>query len=165
MASGLELVPAGLDHPDALQLIDEVQAEYVAMYGGPDRSPMDPAEFAPPHGLLLVGYDAGAAVAMGGWRRLGDEQVDVSLAGPAVEVKRMYVAPAARGRGFARAVLHELERTAADAGARWVLLGTGHVQTAAIALYRSQGYRDVTPFGYYADTTGSVHLGKSLAGD
>ena len=43
-------------HPDAMHLIEEVQAEYVVRYGGPDRTPLDPLMFAPPLGSFFVGY-------------------------------------------------------------------------------------------------------------
>ena len=56
------------DDPDARKLMDEVQQEYVRRYGEPDISPMDPAEFAPPRGLFLVGYEDGTPVATGAWR-------------------------------------------------------------------------------------------------
>jgi GNAT superfamily N-acetyltransferase len=141
------------DHPDAVALIAGVQQEYVVRYGGPDATPVEPAEFAPPLGLFLVGYLDGAPVACGGWRALGDGSV---------ELKRMYVAPAVRGRGFARALLAELELTAKRAGHHRLILETGQVQPEAIALYRSSGYTDVPRFGYYADAPLSVHLGKTL---
>lgn len=146
----------GYDHPDAAAMIAEVQQEYVVRYGGPDDSPVDPAEFAPPLGLFMVGYadlgDGEVVVATGGWRSHGAE----------AEIKRMYVTPKARGRGYARRVLAQLEATARDAGHERLILETGLKQPEAIALYRSAGYTAVPPFGHYADTPLSVHLGKAL---
>lgn len=140
------------DHPDAVELIAEVQQEYVVRYGDQDLTPVEPAQFAPPHGLFLVCYLEDDPVACGGWRVHGED----------VELKRMYVAPRARGRGLARAVLAELERTALAAGYRRLILETGTRQPEAIALYRSAGYIDVPSFGYYAEEEESVHLGKVL---
>ncbi|GAB3432228.1 GNAT family N-acetyltransferase [Actinophytocola sediminis] len=139
------------DHPDAVALIAEVQQEYVVRYGEQDGTPVDPAEFASPNGLFLVGYRDGTPAVCGGWRVFGDD---------AAEIKRMYVRQAARGLGLARAMLAELERTASAAGRRRMVLETGERQPEAIALYRSAGYRDVPKFGYYADEELSVHLGK-----
>jgi GNAT superfamily N-acetyltransferase len=138
------------DHPDAVALIAEVQQEYVVRYGSEDGTPVDPAEFAPPRGLFLVAYVDGRPAACGGWRA---HETDV-------ELKRMYVAPAFRGRGLARAVLASLERTAVAAGYRRVILETGQRQPEAIALYLSAGYEPVPSFGYYAEAPESVHLGK-----
>ncbi len=144
------------DHPDAGPLIGEVQQEYVVRYGDEDRTPVDPAQFAPPHGLFLVGYLDGRPVACGGWR------VHPGPDGPEAELKRMYVTPAARGRGVARALLAELERTALDAGYSRMVLETGRRQPEAIALYRSAGYAEVASFGYYADEPEAVHLGRTI---
>ena len=75
----------------------------------------------------------------------------------------MYVRTAARGAGHARAMLAELERTARAAGHRRMILETGKMQPEAVALYRSSGYTDITPFGHYAGRPLSIHLGKDLA--
>jgi GNAT superfamily N-acetyltransferase len=151
--AGVDIRVVAYDHPDAVVMIKEVQQEYVVRYGGPDDTPVDPAEFAPPLGLFLVGYLDGQPVSCGGWRAHEDGSV---------ELKRMYVRASARGRGLARAVLAELELTAKRAGHRRVILETGRGQPEAIALYRSAGYSDVPEFGYYAGWPLSVHLGKDL---
>jgi len=150
------------DHPDAQRLIEEVQGEYVARYGGRDGSRIAAGEFDPPHGLFVVAYDRDEPVAAGGWRR-HDPGAYGGLPGrdPA-EIKRMYVATNARGRGFARAVLAYLEDTARSAGVDWLVLETGQRQPEALALYRSSGYIDVPHFGTYADAPMAVHLGKPL---
>ena len=142
----LEIRRVGYGHPDALRLIDEVQAEYVARYGGPDETPLDPLMFEPPAGSFFVGYLDGTGVATGAWRRSGVEAFGTSAT---VEVKRMYVAPAARGRGIARRMLAHLEDTARAGGARAVVLETGLRQPEAIALYESSGYTPIASFGYY----------------
>jgi GNAT superfamily N-acetyltransferase len=149
----------GYGHPDALRLIEEVQEEYVVRYGGRDETPLDPLMFEPPLGSFFVGYLDGVPVATGAWRR-----VDVPALGATAtaEVKRMYVAPAARGRGLARAVLAHIERTAAAAGAEAVVLETGLKQPEAIELYRSSGYVPVEKFGYYKDSPTSRCFGKRV---
>jgi GNAT superfamily N-acetyltransferase len=150
------------DHPDAVRLTEEVQAVYRERYGGEDATPMDPREFAPPRGLFLVGYGGdGAAVACGGWRVRGGPE-DPSLPPGDAEVKRMYVRTAYRGRGYARAVLAELERTAAAAGRRRIVLETGTLQPEAIGLYASAGYEPIPPFGAYRDSPHSRYYAKPL---
>jgi GNAT superfamily N-acetyltransferase len=148
----VRIKPVGYGDPDASKLIAEVQQEYVVRYGGQDGTPVDPAEFTPPAGIFLVGYLDGAPVASGGWRSHGTD----------AEIKRMYVAPAVRNRGLARRLLAELERTAAAAGHRRVILESGSQQPEAVALYRSSGYAPIAPFGYYAGARGAIHLGKDL---
>lgn len=144
------------DHPDSARLIDEVQQEYVIRYGSRDDTPVDPAEFTPPQGLFLVGYVERDGVeepaVTGGWRSHGAD----------AEMKRMYVTPDLRGRGLARAMLVELERTAREAGHRRMILETGAKQPEAVQLYTCSGYTPVERFGHYADAPLAIHLGKSL---
>jgi GNAT superfamily N-acetyltransferase len=161
--SALRIVPVGYGHPDATRLIAEVQAEYVARYGGPDESPVDPLTFEPPHGTFLIGYVDDEPVATGAWRRRTDvEALGASVTG---EIKRMYVVPSARGAGHARAILAELERTAAEAGIEVMVLETGLRQPEGIGLYTSSGYTPIPGFGYYRDSPLSRYFGKRLGSD
>lgn len=157
----LYLARVGFGHPDALRLIAEVQTEYVARYGGQDETPLDPAMFDPPQGSFFVGYLDGEPVASGAWRRRGDVEALGSRC--TAEIKRMYVAPAGRGRGLARAMLAHLERTAREAGADVAILETGLKQPEAIALYESSGYVPVPKFGFYKDAPLSRCYGKRLS--
>ncbi|MFD2421251.1 GNAT family N-acetyltransferase [Amycolatopsis pigmentata] len=113
---------------------------------------MDPAEFAPPQGIFLIGYTGALPVACGGRRDHGGD----------AEIKRMFVVPSARGKGFARRILAELERTAAASGRARMVLETRAKQPEAITLYRSAGYHDIPKFGFYRDYASSVFLGKPL---
>jgi GNAT superfamily N-acetyltransferase len=158
----LELHPTPFDHPDAVRLIDEIQQVYVERYGGEDATEIDPREFDPPGGLFVVGYVSGEPAACGGWRERRAGEGDALRDGDA-EVKRMYVAAAHRGKGYARAVLAELERTAAAAGLERVVLETGTEQPEAIALYTSAGYAPMPAFGAYAGSPTSRYYAKLLA--
>jgi GNAT superfamily N-acetyltransferase len=151
--SDLDLREEPYDATSAALLTEQVQKEYVERYGGPDTTPMQAAEFAPPLGRFLVGYLDGEPVAMGGIRRLDDG---------AVEIKRMFVTSAWRGRGFARELLARLEEMAAEMGARQVILETGLRQPEAMALYASAGYARIDNFGHYRDQPLSASFGKPL---
>ncbi|HST67900.1 MAG TPA: GNAT family N-acetyltransferase [Mycobacteriales bacterium] len=144
---------ARLDDPVVKDLIELIQGEYVVRYGGRDEAPIDAAEFAPPRGLFLLAWLDGTAAGCGGWRDLGDGRA---------EIKRMFTVAGFRNRGVARAVLAELERTAAAAGIGEIVLETGSVQPEAIALYRSTGYEPIEGFGYYAGAPLSRAFGKRL---
>ncbi len=142
------------DHPVAQDLVERVQQEYVVRYGGRDAASVDPAEFSPPLGLFLVAEAGGVPAGCGGWRAQDDG---------AAEIKRMYVEPAFRRRGIAALVLAELERTAAAAGHRQLVLNSGDRQPEALALYDRAGYVPVAGYGVYADSPDAVFLGKELA--
>jgi len=134
-----EPIPA--DRPPAADLIAAMVAEMATLYGPIDVPGMPsatPADFAPPHGTFLVGFDDdGAPVCAGGVKRLDDD---------AAEIKRMYVVPAARGRGIARILLAALEGAALDLGYDTARLDTGARQPHAQALYESAGYRTIGNF-------------------
>lgn len=141
-------------------LVEVLQADFVVRYGGPDAASVDPDQFSPPHGEFVVGFDAdGVAVSMGGFRRLDDPIAAV----PTVEVKRMWVHPDHRRRGYARATLARLEAGARERGYRAVVLNTGREQPEAIELYESAGYVPVPAFGHYAGAPGALFYGRRLA--
>ncbi len=67
-------------------------------------------------------------------------------AGEAVEIKRMWVAPDARGRGIGRLLLDALEARATAAGYRRARLDSNGALSEAIALYAGRGYVPVPAF-------------------
>ena len=159
-ATSWTIRPRPITHPDAALLVEEVQQEYVARYGSRDETPLEPGYFDPPDGAFFVGYLDGRPVATGAWRRRRDVVVDGI--DQAAEIKRMYVVPAARHRGLARAVLAHLEETARLAGVRLMVLETGSAQPEALELYRSSGYRSIPGFGFYKDSPLSRCLSRRL---
>jgi GNAT superfamily N-acetyltransferase len=105
----------------------------------------------------------GAAAACGALRRVVPGSWGDGAPGSGVgEVKRMYVAPEHRGRGLSRLVLAEVERHARDLGLRRVVLETGTLQTAAIALYERSGWTRIPPYGGYRDSPLSLCYAKDL---
>jgi GNAT superfamily N-acetyltransferase len=152
---------ADYDDPDAAKLIAALQQVYVERYGDEDETPLQPGEFAPPLGVFVLGYLDGTVVASGGWRAHdGDEP---HFQDGDAELKRMYVVPAARGLGFAREILAELERTAVEAGQTRMVLETGTKQPEAIGLYTSAGYAEIEKFGMYRCEPNSRCFGKNLS--
>ncbi|MFF3504209.1 GNAT family N-acetyltransferase [Streptomyces sp. NPDC003247] len=151
------------DHPDAVKLNDEVQAEYHERYGdGGDATVLEPADFHPPRGVYFIAYDEQERpVATGGWRSQ-DENGEGNQDGDA-ELKRMFVIREMRGRGLARRILTALEEDAAAAGRRRMVLETGTEQPEAIALYTTSGYEPCTKFGYYRFHESSRCYAKPLA--
>jgi DNA-binding MarR family transcriptional regulator/GNAT superfamily N-acetyltransferase len=104
----------------------------------------DAAELTLPAGALLVARLRRRPVGCGAVR-LHERGV--------AHVKRMWVAPEARGLGLGRRLLGELESLARDRGAAVARLETNRSLTEAIALYRASGYREVGAFSEerYAD--------------
>ena len=94
-------------------------------------------EVRPPAGLFLVSYLRDAPVGCGALKHFADGVSDI---------KRMWVAEAARGLGLGRRLLTELEARAGEHGTRIVRLETSRFLTEAIALYVSAGYVEVPAF-------------------
>ncbi|GLY40539.1 hypothetical protein Amsp01_065620 [Amycolatopsis sp. NBRC 101858] len=90
-----------------------------------------------PAGVLLVATLHGEPVGCGALKFHGTA--------PA-EVKRMWVAPSARGLGLGRRLLAELEAHAAGLGVPALKLETNRALGEAIGLYRAAGSREITPF-------------------
>jgi putative acetyltransferase len=78
------------------------------------------------------------------------------------ELKRMFVADAARGRGTGRLLLVEIEVYARNSGIRVIQLETGPLQHAALALYERCGYQLIPNFGKYVGDDNSVCYEKFL---
>lgn len=153
MSGELRIVAEPYDGPVGAILIPRVQQEYVARYGGPDETPVDPAEFTGSRGRFLVGYLHDVPIGCGGIRWVTDG---------AAEIKRMYVAPEVRGLGIARALLAALEDEARAAGSEQVRLETGSLQPEAMALYASSGYTPIPPYGHYRCAPESRCFAKTL---
>ncbi|MFE1288585.1 GNAT family N-acetyltransferase [Streptomyces sp. NPDC058751] len=154
--------PVPFDHPDAVKLNDQVQAEYAVRYGDDgDATHLDARMFAPPFGLYLIAYDErDRPVATGGWRT--QDENDEGYADGDAELKRMYVVPEARGLGLARRMLAALEEDARTAGRVRMVLETGSKQPEAVALYASSGYEPCAKFGYYRFHELSLCYAKAL---
>lgn len=162
---GLVLTPVGYDDPAVAALTAQVQAYYREVYGGTDDSPLNAAEVAPPQGTFLLARIDRVAVGMGGWRTTEEGSALVVpglVRDRPAELRRMFTVPSARRGGVARALLTELERTAAQAGADVMVLSTGRPQRAARVFYRACGYDDIPPFGFYGQMPGVLCLGRRL---
>jgi DNA-binding MarR family transcriptional regulator/GNAT superfamily N-acetyltransferase len=126
---------------DARWCVEQYFAELNARFEGgfdPAHSiPADAHDLVPPTGALLIARLRGQLVGCGALKFHTDA--------PA-ELKRMWVAPEARGMGLGRRILIELERHANQAGARVVRLETNRALEEAIQLYRTSGYREVAAF-------------------
>ena len=130
---------ASWDDPDVQRLAGDQEVEVRARYGGKEEPGAHPSA-ADVSVVLVARDDAGTALGCGALRAVGDG---------VAEVKRMYVVPAARGRGVSRAVLTSLEESARAGGWTTLRLETGPLQPEAIGLYEGAGYRPIGAFGGY----------------
>jgi GNAT superfamily N-acetyltransferase len=124
--------------PLAEPLLAELALEYASRYRAPVEGvskwlrtyPAD--EFSPPGGAMLMGLRDGQPVTGGAFRRFDAETA---------ELKRIWTDSRHRRRGYARALLFELEEQIAARGYCRIYLTTGDRQPEAEELYLSTGYR------------------------
>lgn len=150
------LVTVPWDHEDAIALRAAMAEEMALRYA--DRMGDDGGD-----AVLAVADDsviytalaldrAGTAVGHIAMRRLGAD----------LEVKRMYVAPAARGTGVAAALLVAAETHAAELGVTRLVLQTGDRQPDAVRLYERAGYTRVPVFPPYDALPFSLCFAKNV---
>jgi DNA-binding MarR family transcriptional regulator len=140
-AASVEIEAVDPEHRDARYCL----AEYVAELNRRSERGFDPTvgatalphEVRPPAGRFFVAYLHGDPIGCGA--------VKFHTEQPA-EIKRMWIAPSARGLGLGRRLLQTLEACARAGGARVAQIETSAVLTEALALYRSAGWREVAPF-------------------
>jgi GNAT superfamily N-acetyltransferase len=122
----LTIAPAPFDDPAAAALVAASVLELDGRYGGEPWSGAipQPEQFVAPSGAFLLARLDGEAVGCGVTRIDGD----------ATELKRVYVAPGARGRGVGKALLQALLDAAAELGCSRVRLETGERMPEARAL-------------------------------
>jgi DNA-binding MarR family transcriptional regulator/GNAT superfamily N-acetyltransferase len=141
VTASLEITPVDPECADARYCL----AEYVAELNRRSPRGFDPSvgatalphEVRPPAGQFFVVYVRGEA--------LGCGVVKHHVGAPA-EIKRMWIAPAARGLGLGRRLLEALETCARGGGAQVARLETSAVLTEALALYASTGWVEVPAF-------------------
>jgi DNA-binding MarR family transcriptional regulator len=140
-AASVEITAVDPEHPDAQYCL----AEYVAELNRRSERGFDPSvgataqphEVRPPAGEFFVAYLRGEAIGCGAVKH----HVDA----PA-EIKRMWIAPSARGLGLGRRLLEHLEACALAAGASVAHIETSAVLSEALELYRSAGWVEVPAF-------------------
>lgn len=138
--------------PDSRRLIDASQAALLDVFPPDEVFSFSAEDLAAPNTQFLVARVNGkplGCVALVDHLQYG-------------EVKRLFVAPEARGLGLGRALMQSLEQAAADIGLCCLKLETGPALAEAVALYRALGYYDASAFGGYPDIESNIFLQKKI---
>lgn len=139
--------------PDVAPLVVALDRYQAALYPPESNHFLDLAALAAPDIRFLVARRDGHAIGCGALR---------VVAGRYGELKRMYVAPEARGSGVGRKLLDALETIARTEGLPQLTLETGIAQPEALGLYRAAGFRNGPPFGEYQPDPLSLFLYKPV---
>jgi len=140
------------DAPVSGALIAGLDRDIRALNPGLPVNGIEVAGFEAGGGIFAVGYVAGEPVVCGALRPWQD----------AIEVKRMYVVPAMRGRGLGKRMLAFLEAEATRRGFARAVLETGNRHAEAIALYTRAGWKPIPVYGPYIGSPISVCFEKRL---
>lgn len=139
--------------PDFQQLVHELDKD-LAIRDGEEHSFFAQFNKIDMIRHVVVGYINGQAVGCGAIKQYAEHTM---------EVKRMFVDPAFRGKGIASVVLAELEKWTTELGYTICILETGMKQPEAIRLYEKNNYRLIPNYGQYADVESSVCYQKELS--
>jgi len=137
--------PAGAEAQACIgAYLDELDARFETGFDAARSVSANPHELVPPQGVFLLAWLEGAAIGCGGLKVAGDGTG---------EIKRMWVAPDARGLGVAQRLLDALEGHAQALALSRVRLDTNRTLVEARALYARNGYRDIPAYNDnpYAD--------------
>jgi acetylglutamate kinase len=111
-----------------------------------------PGRYAAPHGGLFLALCEGQPVATAAWTEFSPTLV---------EMKRVYVQPAHRGKGIARALSQHIIGESKRRGFVHVGISTWATATPAIALYRQLGFVEIPPFKT-STVSGLTYMGLNL---
>ena len=141
------------DTADVVALIGELEAQLEPLYPRASRHGLSVAQLIEQGVAFFLLRADGEPTACGG----------VKLFGTAYgEIKRMYVRPQFRGRGFAKAMLDHLTEYTQACGISLLRLETGIHQREAIGLYERVGFTRIPPFGAYKEDPLSVFFEKRI---
>lgn len=150
IARMVRVEPCDPRDPDAICVMERLSGALVTLTGDGGTSSFDPAEVLLPRAQFVVARDAqGAVIGCGAYR---------PLEGEVAEIKRMYAEQRCGG-----AILAHLEAAALADGYRAASLSTRRVNVRAVSFYARHGYREIAPYGRYADRPQSICLGKYLS--
>jgi putative acetyltransferase len=141
----LQITAAAPLAPESLRLAAALWAELSTIYPEMTAPPFPPRDIVGERAIFLVASLGDGPIGCGALKPFPEGPAEIA------EVKRMYVAPAARGRGVARAVLQRLEDWARAHGYRVARLETGARQPGAIHLYETAGYLPIQAYGQHAE--------------
>jgi putative acetyltransferase len=140
MPSDVVIVVEAPDQPETVALLAQLDAYLLSLYRPESNHLLDVAALKAPEIRFFVARRQAAAIGCGALRLEGDGYG---------EIKRMYVAPAARGLGLGKKLLSAIEAEARRHRVHTLRLETGIHQPEALGLYTSAGYRETEAFGDY----------------
>jgi len=161
MQDTLVIGPERPDHPQVSALLAALDAYLGSLYAPEANHILDLQALRAPDVTFLAARRGERIVGCGAARRMPGEPATSGLAYG--EIKRMFVAPEARGLRVGARLLGALEAALRAGGLHLALLETGRDQAEAVRLYERCGYALRGPFGGYPDNGLSLFYAKAWA--
>ena len=140
------------EHPDFIYLVSCLDNELWNELNE-DQSTYDQYNKVPDIKTAIIIYDDEKPVAIGCYKEYNNDTI---------EIKRMYVDKAYRGKGLSKLVLNELENWAIENGFEYSILETSIHFDVAQSLYKNAGYYVINNYDQYAGLEESVCMKKKL---
>lgn len=153
--ASMHIALESVDQPDVILLIDALDAYQTSLYPAESNHLLDIASLKLANVLFAVARESAGSTAIGCGA--------VVLMGDYGELKRMYINPAQRGRGIAKAIMQFLEQEIARCQCSNLRLETGIHQAEALGLYERAGYVRRGPYGDYPYDPLSVFMQKKIS--
>lgn len=147
----MKLIRTNSDNQDFIQLVKMLD-EYLAYTDGEDHAFYDQYNKIDMLKHCVVLYEEENAVGCGAIKPYD---------GNSAELKRMFVIPEFRGKGYASKILSELENWAKELGFQSVILETGINQLEAIKMY-DRTFERIENYGQYKGVENSLCFKKDL---
>jgi putative acetyltransferase len=151
----MHIIEGGLDDPRVIDLLHTHRTRARAETAPESAHALDPSGLRTPEMTFWSAWEDDAVVGIGALKRLSADHG---------ELKSMYTAEAARGRGVGSAVLRHIMAAARARGMARLSLETGSWPYFAPArgLYARHGFVECPPFGDYLPDPNSVFMTLAL---
>lgn len=146
------VLPGDPRDPQATALLHQSHALMQALFDPEDNHYLEIDALCVPSIRFFVARDGNETLGCAALANKGDYG----------EIKSMFVAPEARGRGIAHKLMQRLIDEARAQGLPQIKLETGDKLVEAVALYRAHGFKTCGPFGDYQHSRTSIFMTRSL---
>ena len=140
----------------ALSLLDQSDELMASLYPAESNHLEGPEVLKKPNVLFVGAYIGDELAGCGAVKILSDDN------GPYGEIKRVFLSPKYRRKGFSIEIMNYLENHLQKSGVWISRLEMGAKQPEALGLYKKFGYTECGPFGAYCEDPLSLFMEKKL---
>lgn len=150
----IKVMPGDPRDPQATALLHQSHALMQSLFPPEDNHFLDIEELCVPSIRFFIAREGDVALGC----------VALANKGAYGEIKSMFVAPHARGKGIAHHLMHKIDEEARLQGLFVIKLETGDALTQAHSLYKAHGFVECGPFGDYEANSSSIFMTKDVGG-